>query len=77
MFTFDNILISKTRFTNPAGRCVLMLVEKQGRQYAVIVLGQKNVKERSKIASALITAMPIPKPVAPPLPDPIEFNFAI
>ena len=77
VFTFDNILISKTGFTNPAGRCVLMLVEKQGRQYAVIVLGQKNVKERSKIASALITAMPIPKPVAPPLPDPIEFNFAI
>lgn len=77
VFTFDNILISKTGFTNPAGRCVLMLVEKQGRQYAVIVLGQKNVKERSKIASALITAMPLPKPVAPPLPDPIEFNFAI
>ena len=77
VFTFDNILISKTGFTNPAGRCVLMLVEKQGRQYAVIVLGQKNVKERSKIATALITAMPIPNPVAPPLPDPIEFNFAI
>lgn len=79
VFVFDNILISKTGFTNPAGRCVLMLVEKQGRQYAVVVLGQKNVKERSKIASALITAMPmpIPKPVAPPAPDPIEFTFAM
>ena len=77
VFTFDNILISKTGFTNPAGRCVLMLVEKQGRQYAVIVLGQKNVQERSQLANGLITAQPLPpKPVVKE-PEPIIFDLAM
>ena len=58
IFTYDNILISKTGFTSQAGRCVIMLVEKAGLPYAVVILGQKNVKERSKIASELILADP-------------------
>jgi D-alanyl-D-alanine carboxypeptidase len=62
VFTFDNILISKTGFTSPAGRCVVMLVEKNGTYNAVIVLGQKNVKARSRIANDLITADPLEKP---------------
>ena len=76
IFKFDNILISKTGFTNPAGRCVLMLVEKDHRHYAVVVLGQKNVKERSQIANSLITIDPLPvkKPV---IEDPIEFNLPL
>ena len=78
VFAFDNILISKTGFTNPAGRCVLMLIEKQGRQYAVVILGQKNVVARSKIASELITAQPLPLVTRPPVtPELIEFNFAL
>ena len=60
IFKFDNILISKTGFTNPAGRCVLMLVEKDHKDYGVIVLGQKNVKARSDIANGLITTPPLP-----------------
>ena len=54
IFVFDNILISKTGFTNPAGRCVLMLIEKQKELYAVVVLGQKNVRDRSKLVKELL-----------------------
>lgn len=76
LFQFDNILISKTGFTNPAGRCVVMLVNKGERLYAVIILGQKNVQDRSKIASDLITKQPLSKPVED-TPDPITFDFPV
>lgn len=74
LFQFDNILISKTGFTNPAGRCVVMLVDKGERLYAIVILGQKNVKDRSKIAEDLITKKPTP---VPPPKDPITFDFDI
>ena len=56
IFVFDNILISKTGFTNVAGRCVIMLVEKNKTLHGVVILGQKNIKDRSQIANDLITA---------------------
>lgn len=71
LFHFDNILVSKTGFTNAAGRCVVMLVDKGERLYAVIILGQKNVQERSKIAEDLINKKPMPVPP----PAPITFDF--
>lgn len=73
LFQFDNILVSKTGFTNPAGRCVVMLVDKGDRLYAVVILGQKNVIDRSKIAEDLINKKPLPVPVE----DPITFDFEI
>jgi len=77
IFKFDNILISKTGFTNPAGRCVVMLVEKDKKHYGIVVLGQKNVKERSELANGLITTAPLPiKPVVRE-PDPIQFDLAL
>ena len=75
LFDFDNILISKTGTTNAAGKCVIMLVEKNKELHAVVVLGQKNAKERTVLASALISALPITKPVTEP--EPIEFRFPI
>ena len=75
LFQFDNIVISKTGFTNPAGRCVAMLVKKEDRLYAVIVLGQPNVKERSQLANELISKEPIRQ--APPVYQTVEFEFAI
>jgi D-alanyl-D-alanine endopeptidase (penicillin-binding protein 7) len=73
MFVFDNILISKTGFTNPARRCVVMLVEKNGQKYGIAILGQPDIKARSKIAKELITAEPLPKK---PEPKPIlELDF--
>jgi len=77
IFKFDNILISKTGFTNPAGRCVVMLVEKDTKYYGIVVLGQRNIQERSQLANGLITAEPLPtKPIAK-TPDPIVFDLPL
>jgi D-alanyl-D-alanine carboxypeptidase len=76
LFQFDNILISKTGTTNAAGKCVIMLVEKAGSPYAVVILGQKNSKIRTELASDLILARPNPKPEVIE-PEPIEFKFPL
>jgi D-alanyl-D-alanine carboxypeptidase len=76
MFQFDNILISKTGTTNAAGKCLVMIVEKAGSPYAVIILGQKNAQERATLASDLITIGPNPKPVEVE-PVSIDFKFPI
>jgi D-alanyl-D-alanine carboxypeptidase len=77
IFKFDNILISKTGYTDPAGRCVVMLVEKDNKHYGIVVLGQKNVNERSQLANVLINKPPLPtKPVVREA-DPIMFDLAM
>ena len=55
IFKYDNILISKTGFTNPAGRCVVMLIEKYNQMYGIVILGEKNNKSRLVLATNLIT----------------------
>lgn len=75
LFDFDNILISKTGTTNAAGKCVIMLVEKNKELHAVVVLGQKNAKERTALATDLISVLPIAKPTTEP--EPIEFKFPL
>jgi len=77
IFKFDNILISKTGYTDPAGRCVVMLVEKDGKHYGIVVLGQKNVQERSELANKLITTPPLPSKPVVRNPDPIQFDLAM
>lgn len=49
-----NVLISKTGFTNAAGRCLVMLLEKDKEMIGVVVLGFKNPKTRSEAISQLI-----------------------
>ena len=73
IFTYDNILISKTGFTNPAGRCVLMLVEKGRELFGVVVLGQKNVRERSKLVKELLAVER--EPIARPRLKTVIFDF--
>lgn len=46
LFTFDNVLISKTGLTSSAGWCVGLLAEHNKQQYIVVVLGSRNKKER-------------------------------
>jgi D-alanyl-D-alanine endopeptidase (penicillin-binding protein 7) len=75
MFVFDNILISKTGFTNPAKRCVVMLVEKNKQKYGIAILGQPDVRARSKIAQELITATPKPKKPEPPEVPVLQYEF--
>ena len=75
IFKFDNILISKTGFTNPAGRCVVMLVEKDHKHYGIVVLGQRNVQARSQLANGLITINPLPNNPDARETDPIIFDW--
>lgn len=49
-----NILISKTGFTNKAGRCLVMLIENNNELLGLAVLGEKNPKSRSKTVSILL-----------------------
>jgi D-alanyl-D-alanine endopeptidase (penicillin-binding protein 7) len=74
LLVFDNILISKTGFTNAAGRCVIMLVEKNKTLHGIVILGQKNVKDRSQIANDLINAKAMEKEQ---MPEPIVFEFPL
>jgi len=56
MNKFDIIEVSKTGTTNAAGKCLVMLVHKNGEQYAIVILGgttradvdnlAKNIMER-------------------------------
>jgi len=46
LFDFDNIQVSKTGFTNPAGWCIALLVEKNKQTFAVVVLGAENKSKR-------------------------------
>lgn len=51
---FDNIVVSKTGTTNAAGKCVAMVVEKQGHTYAVVILGEPNSSKRDLEARTLL-----------------------
>ena len=54
LFEFDNIVMSKTGFTNPAGRCLALLVDKDGIKYSIVILGEKTIQSREKQARQLI-----------------------
>jgi D-alanyl-D-alanine endopeptidase (penicillin-binding protein 7) len=51
---FDSITLSKTGYTNPAGRCLALLVEKNNKRYAIIILGEKTSGDRFYRARNLI-----------------------
>lgn len=54
LFEFDNVIVSKTGFTNPAGFCVALMVEQKEKKkeelvkhrHVIVILGAKNTKER-------------------------------
>jgi len=46
---FGGAVLGKTGLTSKAGWCVSMVIEDQGQQYYIIVLGAKNKVERTKI----------------------------
>jgi D-alanyl-D-alanine endopeptidase (penicillin-binding protein 7) len=59
MWTYDNIVLTKTGFTSAAGRCLAMLVEKEGSLFAVVTLGNKDVKQRSKNITTMMNEIGI------------------
>lgn len=54
LFDFDEIILSKTGTTSAAGRCLALLVEKNDKQYAIVILGEKDLKAREQRARNLI-----------------------
>jgi D-alanyl-D-alanine endopeptidase (penicillin-binding protein 7) len=54
IWTYDSIILTKTGFTSAAGRCLAMLVEKNGELYSVISLGNRTVIERTRNISDLM-----------------------
>jgi D-alanyl-D-alanine carboxypeptidase len=54
LFEFDTIVVSKTGFTNSAGWCNALIVEKNKKRYAVVVLGSPNKKARTKIVENMM-----------------------
>jgi D-alanyl-D-alanine endopeptidase (penicillin-binding protein 7) len=61
MWVYDEIALTKTGFTSAAGRCIAMLVEKDGALYSIVALGQSNVKERSALVSDMMHELNINK----------------
>jgi len=53
IITYDSIVLTKTGFTNAAGRCLAMLVEKNGVLYAMVTLGNKDVRQRSGVINEM------------------------
>jgi len=47
LFEFDNVIVSKTGFTNSAGWCVGLVVVKDEKKYVVVVLGAKSKQKRA------------------------------
>lgn len=46
LFSFDNIIVSKTGLTSAAGWCVGVVAEQNGQQYVIVVLGSRNKADR-------------------------------
>lgn len=43
---FPDVVVSKTGFTNPAGYCVGVIVEQNGRNYAIVIMGAQTRYQR-------------------------------
>jgi D-alanyl-D-alanine endopeptidase (penicillin-binding protein 7) len=52
--TDSNIIISKTGFTNPAGRCLAMFIKTEKTTYAVVLLNDRNKPQLIADALTLI-----------------------
>jgi D-alanyl-D-alanine endopeptidase (penicillin-binding protein 7) len=55
LWNYEEIILTKTGFTNAAGRCLAMLVEKNGVLYALVTLGNKNVEQRSRTIAGMFS----------------------
>ena len=59
LFEFNNVLISKTGFTNKAGRCLAMLVDRNGQEHVIIILGEPTKMSRDQLARNLLLSNPV------------------
>lgn len=54
---YNNIALSKTGWTNAAGRCVAMLIQQGTNMTVVVVLGQPNLKTRTATVNNLMASL--------------------
>lgn len=54
LFEFDNIVVSKTGFTRPAGWCVAMAVENGPDVYIIVVLGSATPTARADLVKRIL-----------------------
>lgn len=54
LFEFDNIVITKTGYTNPAGFCLGLIVEQKGKYYAVVIMGTPTPLFRFNLARKIL-----------------------
>lgn len=54
---FKDIVVSKTGFTNPAGFCMGVILNRQGHEFIVIVLGEKNKEQRAATVNRLMNKL--------------------
>lgn len=54
---YNSIQISKTGYTNPAGKCLAMLVNKHGENFAVIILGERDMRAVEKVSRNIINSL--------------------
>ena len=54
MFELDNVVMSKTGFTRPAGWCVAMVVERDDETYVVVVLGSTSPISRAQAVKTIL-----------------------
>lgn len=57
MWVYDTIMMSKTGFTNAAGRCVAMLMRRGSDVVVVVILGQRDLKTRTMTVNNLVARM--------------------
>jgi D-alanyl-D-alanine endopeptidase (penicillin-binding protein 7) len=55
LIEFGYIAVSKTGFTSKAGRCLVMLVDKDSQQYVIIILGEPTKSVRDNVAKNLLS----------------------
>jgi D-alanyl-D-alanine endopeptidase (penicillin-binding protein 7) len=54
---FNEIQISKTGFTNLAGKCLVMYLTKNEEQYIIVILGEHNTKSVQQVGRAIIESL--------------------
>jgi D-alanyl-D-alanine endopeptidase (penicillin-binding protein 7) len=52
---YHDIALSKTGFTNKAGRCLALFVERGAGKYVIVILGEETPDKRQRTAKELIT----------------------
>lgn len=54
---YEEIEISKTGYTNPAGKCLTMFVTKNGEQFAVVILGERNMRSVEQVSRKILNSL--------------------